>query len=857
MMLQASVLPLLLVAGPPLAALALGPLGRRSEAVRDVFMVAVTALALLGAAALVPLVTAHGAIHAEWPLLPGGLVFKVDHFGALFALFSAFVWFCATLYSLGYLRAQPRRNRFHAASLVVLAANLGVVLAGNLVTLFVFFELLGLVAFLLVVHAGTAEAKRAAVQYFWMTLLGGFALLAGVMIIVTMGDGTLTPIHVEEGQSGLRSAAAVLLLIGFGVKAGMVPLHVWLPNAHPVAPSPASALLSGVMIKAGAYGIFRCLSTLFRPGVGTDFADPAWQFSSVLGLAVVWLGILTMAVGVVLALGQRNAKRMLAYHSISQVGFILVGIGAGAYLLEDGAMGTAGGLLHTVNHALFKALLFLGVGVVSLRTGQLDMYALGGLWRRMPVTFALMLVAAAGITGLPPFNGFVSKCLVHHALVAAQAAQGGIALRLAEGVYLLVCAGTVASFIKLIGLVFVAPARTRWGAEVREASPGMLVAMTLLACPVILLGLRPELLLKGMIAPGLAWWSMPHAAIDHYLAHYYLAPRDVLTAFATFGLGAAIFAIGTRMGVFHLRGPRWMSVARAYGAIARGSVRACVGTAFVYARFQHRLAWSLREIRRLLWQVAHQAGQARRRFVETVLAGVAATAEQAFLESAWLLLDEERVATTNAAASRLLEQARTDGAASPVRAVPPMESARAIAGLLAGALFEARLALLRRIGDAHGAAAQHTALDALYREFPATRAAIAAAAAELAPAHDAGEPPGPEVASILGPLLTRERLAVPAAWHPAPGAIEDGSADVPQLEFSLAAWLLDIGRLALSQLRQPLSARSSAETLDAQPGIVFARRKIQRYGRDISLNVATMFVLLVLLAGALWLGRSG
>ena len=857
MMSQATILPLLLVAGPPLVALVLGPLGRRSEVARDVLVVAVTALALLGAAALVPLVTAHGAVHAEWPWLPGGLVFTVDHFGALFAVFSAFVWFCATLYSLDYLRGKPQRNRFHAASLVVLAANLGVVLAGNLVTLFVFFELLGLVAFLLVVHAGTTEAKRAAVQYFWMTLLGGFALLAGVMIVVSMGDGTLTPMQVEEGQSGLRSVAAVLLLIGFGVKAGMVPLHTWLPEAHPVAPSPASALLSGVMIKAGAYGIFRCLSTLFRPGVGTDFADPAWQFSSVLGLAVVWLGILTMAVGVVLALGQRNAKRMLAYHSISQVGFILVGIGAGAYLLEDGAMGTAGGLLHTVNHALFKALLFLGIGVVALRTGQLDMYALGGLWRRMPVTFALMLVAAAGITGLPPFNGFVSKCLVHHALVAAQAAHGGVALQLAEGVYLLVCAGTAASFIKLIGLVFVAPARTRWGPEVREAPPGMLVAMTLLAVPVILLGLRPALLLEGVIGPGLAWWSMPHAPIGHYLAHYYLAPHDVFTAFATFGLGAAIFAIGTRTGLFHLHGPRWMSIARGYRVIALGGVHACVGAAFVYGQFQQRLGWSLRAMQHGVSHAAHQAGQARRRFVETVLTGVAATAEQAFLESARLLLDQERDTTTNAAASRTLEQPREDGAASRARAVPPMESARAIAGLLAGALFEARLGLLRRIGDAHGVAAQHAAFDALYREFPATRAAIAAAAAKLAPVHDRGEPVGPDVASILAPMVTRESLAVPAAWRPGSIEAEDRRADVPRPQLSLAAWLRDIGRLALAQLHQPQFARARAGSLDDDPGIVLTRRTVRRHGRDISLNVTMMFVLFVLLAGALWLGRAG
>lgn len=856
-MVQSTTLPLLLVAGPLLAALFVVPLGRRSEAVRNVFMMVVTAGTLLGAAALVPQVATHGAVHAEWPLLSGRLVFVVDHFGALFALFSAFAWFCATLYSLEYLRDQPRRNRFHAASLVVLAANLGVVLAGNLVTLFVFFELLGLVAFLLVIHAGTTEAKRAAVQYFWMTLLGGMALLAGLMIVVSLGSGELAPIPLSESQAGLRVAAAVLLLIGFGVKAGMVPLHTWLPNAHPVAPSPASALLSGVMIKAGAYGIFRCLSTLFRPALGTGFSDPAWQFSSVLGLAVIWLGIVTMAVGVVLALGQRNAKRMLAYHSISQVGFILVGIGAGAYLLEDGAMGTAGGLLHTVNHALFKALLFLGVGVVALRTGQLDMYALGGLWRRMPVTFALMLVAAAGITGVPLFNGFVSKCLVHHALVAAQAAQGGVALRLAEGIYILVCAGTAASFIKLIGLVFVVPARTPWGQKVREAPPGMLLAMALLACPVVLLGLRPELLLNGMIAPGLAFWSLPHADIDYYLAHYFLAPRDLLTAFVTFALGALIFAIGSKMGLFHLHGPRWLSVEHGYRVIARAAVGACLWLAWVHGQFQQRLAWTLRESQHALGQGVRQAGLARRRFAETALAGLAASAEQSFNESAWLLLDQERDTTINAAAERLAGSARDERPARREHAALPMESARDIAGLLAGALFETRLELLRRIGHAHGVAAQHVALDALYREFPASRAAVAEASAELARTRDRGAEIGSQVSSVLAPTLARERLALPEAWRPAPCETKENLVEDGRDEFGFATWLRSVARLALAQLRQPQSARPRSESLDDDPGIVFARSSIQRFGRDMGLNVAAMFLLLALLAAALWLGRGG
>jgi len=355
------------------------------------------------------------------------------------------------------------------------------------------------------------------------------------------------------------------------------------------------------MIKAGAYGIYRTVGTLFRPATGAAAGEAAWQFHAQLGLAVLWLGILTMAVGVVLALGQRNAKRMLAYHSISQMGFILAGIGAGAYLGDGGGMGMAGALAHTVNHALFKASLFLGVGAVALRAGSVDMYALGGLWRAMPWTFALMLVAAAGITGMPLFNGFVSKCLVHHALEAAVAVGEAPGMRIAERIYLLVCAGTAASFIKLIGLVFLGRPRGEKGAKPREAPLAMLLAMFLLAIPIVVLGVRPGLLLEGIIEPALAASGFPGGAPEDYLGHYFLSAGDLLTAAATLLLGGALFAAGMRFGWFHLRAPSRVSLDYWYSRAARALVTACDGAALAQWRLQQRAGrLSRRGMRRLL-----------------------------------------------------------------------------------------------------------------------------------------------------------------------------------------------------------------------------------------------------------------
>jgi hydrogenase-4 component B len=560
-----------LVAWPFLAALLVRPLGRRSERVRDAFVLGSVAAAFLGTVALVYTGGREVRVEAGIPALVGRLELMADPFGGFFALFATFVWLAATLFSLDYLKDEEHRDRFHGASLVVLGSTLGVVLAGNLVTLFLFFEALGLVAWLLVVHSGTREARRASFKYFWMTVGGGFLLLAGILLTFALGgEGALAALPTDTGGAWLRWGAAGLLVLGFGVKAGMLPVHVWLPDAHSVAPTPASALLSGVMIKAGAYGIFRTLTALFPPmGEGGPGLE-GWTFSGSLGLSVLWIGIATMAVGVVLALGQHNAKRLLAYHSVSQMGFILAGLGAGAYLAGDGAMGTGGGLLHAANHALFKAALFLGVGAVAFRTGELDLYRLGGLWRRMPVTFVFMLVAAAGITGMPLFNGFVSKCLIHHALVEAHEAGALRSLALAEKIYLVTCAGTVASFIKLLGLIFLGGPRREYDARVTEAPWGMLAAMGMLSAATILVGIRPHLLLSGLLAPGLEAWALSAQGIERYLDRYFLSVPDLISSASVFLLGGLVFAVGMRWKLFELKAPKWFGVDIWYRRGVRG-----------------------------------------------------------------------------------------------------------------------------------------------------------------------------------------------------------------------------------------------------------------------------------------------
>lgn len=697
-------------------ALVLVCLARMQDRWLAILAVATTGLCLAGVIALIPAVLASGSLTWSLPALAGRFELSADAISMVFALPGALVWFCATLYATAFLREDPGRKRFQATSLAVLAANLGVVLAGNLLTLYASFELLGLVALLLVIHDGSDKAREAGIKYFWMTLLGGFFLLAGILLVHALaGSGALEPLPAGAGSPAMLWAAFVLLLIGFGLKAGMVPLHTWLPDAHPAAPAPASALLSGVMIKAGAYGIFRMLHVIFRPEDGIEPALAAWALNARFGLLVLWLGIATMFVGVVLALGQHHAKRMLAWHSISQMGFVLTGLGAGVWLGADGAMGTAGGLLHVINHALFKASLFLGAGIVALHAGTADMYRLGGLWRKMPLTFACMVIAAAGITGIPLFNGFVSKCLIHHALVEGAGREGGEWLAAAEWIFLATCAGTVASFIKLIGLVFIRTPRQHLVRPVGNAAAPMATAMILLSVPIIVIGLRPALVLEGLIVPGLEALAIPAEPVGHYLDTYFLGATDLLSFGTVLIGGITLFAAGTRLGLFKLAAPAWFGIdiwyrraALAFVVLCRSGGEHAAGLRETVARNAwHRLtalgriperllklrARMLRTVRTALGRIERSLSLPGRMLTMFVDRLSAIHGTRARRNARFARLDDLRDDIVHAALDESRRRTGHLGKAESARVDRHLNATRTMAGLIATRLIERTMAL--------------------------------------------------------------------------------------------------------------------------------------------------------------------
>jgi hydrogenase-4 component B len=427
-----------------------------------------------------------------WPLPGGSLTFALDRLSAFFLVPVFVVAGLGSIYGEGYWAEadHPENGRKLRAFYGVATASLALVMAaGDAWSFLAGWEIVTLAAFFLVTtDRDDARALRAGWIYLVSAHVGTLILFAMFALLNDASGGWLLVPCDALGSSTLLRPVLLLALVGFGLKAGVIPLHIWLPDAHAAAPSHVSALLSGVVLKMGIYGLLRVLSML--P------AYPTW-----LGLALVALGITSGVLGVVLALAQHDLKRLLAYHSIENIGIILIGLGVGVLGTAQGrpgwaALGFAGGLLHVWNHAAFKSLLFYSAGAVIHATGTREIDALGGLFRRMRFTGAAFLFGAVAICGLPPLNGFVSEWLISLASFRALAGEGGSAavLGAAAGAPALAFIGAlaVACFVKAFSAVFLGSPRSPGAAAGGEdAGRAMRVAMAGLALACAVIGLWP------------------------------------------------------------------------------------------------------------------------------------------------------------------------------------------------------------------------------------------------------------------------------------------------------------------------------------------------------------------------------
>ncbi len=538
-------------------------IGKRSEVLRDSTVVNSTFVTFLIILAMYPQV-AEGSINYYIPGVFGvGLHFTVDMLGFIMAMTAGVLWLMVTIYTRDYMKIERHRNRFSLWMAVTFGGILGTIFAGDILTMFLFFEMMTLTSYMLVAHNQSKESMLAGNNYIYMGVAGGLSILLGIVLLyVYTGTLEFVPLASELNELGwMKYLITMFFVLGFGVKAGMLPLHIWLPKAHPVAPTPASALLSGILIKVGAFGLLRIITSFFIPDltVLTELDPTLWQVSENLGAVIIWVGIATMTVGVFMALQQSHMKKMLAYHSISQMGYIVMGIGVAAYLGDYGAMGFTGAVFHIVNHALFKGLLFMVAGLVYLRTKEQDMYKLGGLWRKMPFTALVCLIAALGITGMPGFNGFASKSMLHHAIIEAFE-YGHYSFRYAEVMFTIVSAGTVCSFIKLFGYVFLGETPEKY--KNIEGDNGMMdMAMAGLAILIVAIGQAPNYFLNTFLIPAAEQFVYDPYFINNYLVDMnYFNYGDISIMFWIYLFGIGIFLIGSRFHLFHLSMPSWMDV---------------------------------------------------------------------------------------------------------------------------------------------------------------------------------------------------------------------------------------------------------------------------------------------------------
>jgi multicomponent Na+:H+ antiporter subunit D len=468
-----NLLPALVVALPLLGGALALPLRRLGERGRVVVLGALCAATALGVLALVP-----GALAGE--LRAVSLVhfapqvelhLRVDAMGALFAATVATLFLLALVYSAGYLRRDGRETRYFAFFMLSLGWMLGVAFAGNLITLLVFYELFSILVYPLVVHEETPEAIRAGTKYIVYILVGGSLILLGVIFAFYLaGERPFTPGGILDPGTDrtLLLVTFWCLVAGFGVKAALMPLHGWVPDVHPAAPASFSALLSGVMVATGCFGILRVVFEVF--GVELAAALGVMPVLSVLAAVSVLLAA-------ILAAGEDDLKRRLAWSTISQMAYVVLAVS----LLAPKV--TAGALVHISNHAFLKGALFFCAGLLASQAGIRRVSDMAGAARRMPVTMAVFTIAALGIVGVPPLSGFISKWVLGVGMLEA-----GHPL-----VLLVLLGGALLAALYLLQPVwmayFQAPGATAPQEQRPEAPLSMLVPLLLAAVLSILLGL--------------------------------------------------------------------------------------------------------------------------------------------------------------------------------------------------------------------------------------------------------------------------------------------------------------------------------------------------------------------------------
>jgi len=425
------------------------------------------------------------------------ITFYIDGIAAFFILIIGIVATAVSVYSLGYSAAYAGRHSVRSLGFLLNLFVLSMILVtatDNVFAFLVFWELMSLASFLLVIYEDEKPANlRSGITYLVMTHFGTAAITAAFLILYFQtGSLSFDVFRSSAGQLApyVKDSVFILAMVGFGTKAGLVPMHIWLPRAHPSAPSNVSALMSGVMLKVAVYGLVR---------VTIDFVVPSSPGDAWLGLLMVVAGSGSALVGVLYAAVEHDIKRALAYHSVENIGIIVLGLGLSVVFMSYGlaalaALALLASMYHSLNHAVFKGLLFMGAGSVVFRTGNADMNLMGGLAKRMPWTAMFFLVGSIAIAGLPPLNGFVSEWLTMQALLSSYQVPNQVlqvSIGFASIAFALTLGLALATFVKLFGISFLSRPRSTEAEQASEVPRTMVAGMALVGALCVVLGVLP------------------------------------------------------------------------------------------------------------------------------------------------------------------------------------------------------------------------------------------------------------------------------------------------------------------------------------------------------------------------------
>ncbi len=531
---------------PVLAAILLAALGGREE--RALYLGGILATGTVLLAMLLCALQDGGTL--TLPVM--GLTFTLGGFQRVYGLVVAFMWFIAALLSPQYFKGHHNLKRYYFFFVLCLGFTLGVFLSGDLMTTFTFFELMSLGSYVWVVQEETEGAIRAAGTYLAIAVLGGLVTLMGLFMLHDL-TGTLVIAELGDACAAVENrgalwGSAVCILFGFAAKAGMFPLHIWLPKAHPVAPAPASALLSGVLTKAGIFGVLLITADILT-------GEHGW------GVLLLVLGSSTMVLGAVMAVFGTDIKYILACSSLSQIGFITVGVSMLCLLGAHNALAAHGTVLYMMNHSLVKLTLFLFAGVVYCNTHALDLNAIRGFGRGKPLLHAVFLCGACSLAGVPGTLGYLSKTLVHEAIVEYAAETGSGAVTAVEWLFLFSGGLTAAYLLKMyVAIFWSAPAqglhsRDSWGTAATR------IALCAAAITLPALGLTPH-----AVSERIAAVTLPFTG-GHPFSHaiHYFSWVNLKGVVISLGIGAAVYLLFIRRvllkkGVYLDRWPLWLSL---------------------------------------------------------------------------------------------------------------------------------------------------------------------------------------------------------------------------------------------------------------------------------------------------------